>query len=202
MKEFAKKILSDVESSKEFVLHRNGHITHIKNIVDLKIELEQMSEKEFKHHVNQDKNDFANWIKDCIGDEKLSKDFLHSSDKKSMIGLLKSRIDFAISVLENDNKKIMEDEIKQVKEIKKRTNKKLNIESQIKLLEKDLKKSKQIEDIEKKLLDSKLYEDDIRIIPWNEVNPIPVNARIIEFVFGLVVGMLLGIFIARVVWGF
>lgn len=201
MKEFAKKILSDVSSSEEFVLHISGKVRKVKNLIDLKIELGQMSEKEFKHHVRNDRNDFAVWIKDSVGDEKLSRDFLHVSDREAMISLLKSRIDFAISILEEDNKALMKDELKQLKEIEKKSKKKLPVDTQIKLLEKDLKKTKLNEDLEKKILEDKLYDDDVRIIPWDELNPVPVHARIVEFVFGLVIGMLIGLFLARVFWG-
>jgi len=49
---------------------RDGRI--FKNLRELAVALKDMSEETFKHHVNEGKNDFANWIKDIIKDIRLA----------------------------------------------------------------------------------------------------------------------------------
>ena len=48
----------------------NGPI--LKNLEDLKNALKKISEETFKCHVNKEKNDFANWIKNALGDRILA----------------------------------------------------------------------------------------------------------------------------------
>jgi hypothetical protein len=65
----AKGILIDVPESKFFTLH-DGRV--IKNLSELKVAMEQMSEEMFRQHVRKGNNDFANWIRDVIGDRELA----------------------------------------------------------------------------------------------------------------------------------
>ncbi len=44
----------------------------LKNLQELKVALENMNDDSYRYHVNQEKNDFANWIKDIFGEEKLA----------------------------------------------------------------------------------------------------------------------------------
>ena len=49
-----------------------------------------MTDDIFKHHVNEMKNDFANWIKDVFKEEKLAKELFKTTDKdKTQIIILK-----------------------------------------------------------------------------------------------------------------
>lgn len=201
MKEFAKKILSDVSVSKEFILNHDGKRRKIKNLIDLRIELESMTDAQFKQHSNTSKNDFSKWIDHCVGDSKLAKDLMNVDNRSSALSLIVSRIDFAISILEKENASLIKDEMKQLQKISSKMKDKPKISTQINLLEKDLKRSKELADIEKRLIDD-AYENDLKIIPWDKINPIPANARLAEFVFGLVVGLLIGIVLGRFFWGF
>ncbi len=201
MKEFVKKILSDVNLKEEFILHHGGRVRKVKNLIDLRIELESMPNEEFYHHVNSDKNDFANWIESAIGDDKLAKDLKEVDSKEDMLNLIKSRIDFAITIIEKENDELIKNEMREIQKISKaKTPQK--IKTEIDLLEKDIKKIKTNLDIEKKVLNEKLYDNDLEIIPWNKLNPVPANARIIEFLFGFVVGLILGLLIAKSYFGF
>jgi hypothetical protein len=49
----------------------NGRV--LKNLHELANALVSMDEQTFSHHVNRDKNDFANWIQGVFKDEKLAK---------------------------------------------------------------------------------------------------------------------------------
>jgi len=48
----------------------NGPI--LRNLKDLKNALKKISEETFKYHVNKEKNDFANWVKNVLGDKILA----------------------------------------------------------------------------------------------------------------------------------
>jgi hypothetical protein len=74
----AEKRLGDVVDDKQFWCH-DGH--YLKNLQELETALEQMTEDTFSYHVNEKKSDFSNWVRDVIGDEKLSRDLRKSVTK-------------------------------------------------------------------------------------------------------------------------
>ena len=65
------KYLSNVPEDKVFWL-QNG--TKIRNLKELLVSLRTMREEAFISHVNKDKNDFKEWTKHVVKDEKLAKD--------------------------------------------------------------------------------------------------------------------------------
>lgn len=67
----ARKWLEDVPQGKQFWCHDGRYL---KNLPELEAALKQMTEETFRYHVNETKSDFSNWVKDVIGDEKLSRD--------------------------------------------------------------------------------------------------------------------------------
>ena|SRR3990170_5888201 len=67
----ALKILGDVPEDKVFWCS-DGRV--LKNLAELSIALAEMSDETFSYHSNDTKTDFSNWVKDVIGDEKLSID--------------------------------------------------------------------------------------------------------------------------------
>ena len=70
------RIIHDVEGEKRFFCH-DGYV--IKNLDELAKYLNRMTEEVFQYHVNSEKNDFSNWIRDVIGDTKLA-DELRKAD--------------------------------------------------------------------------------------------------------------------------
>jgi hypothetical protein len=63
------------------------------NIAELKSALENMNDTEFRHHVNNDKNDFASWVQDVFGEEKLARNMREVSDREGIIILLDEFLD-------------------------------------------------------------------------------------------------------------
>jgi len=49
-----------------------NHGTVLRNLADLSAALSDMSAEEFAHHVNGEKNDFATWTEDVLGDATLA----------------------------------------------------------------------------------------------------------------------------------
>lgn len=80
-KETASKFLSDVPESNKFWCN-NGEA--LSNLKDLKNALVNMNEETFSHHVNQEKNDFSNWINDVIGDGELANEVRMAKSKSDL----------------------------------------------------------------------------------------------------------------------
>jgi hypothetical protein len=76
--EIALKILGDVPDDKKFYCS-DGRV--LKNLGELNKALAEMSEETFNYHSNAVKSDFSNWVKDVIGDEKLSLDLKKAGNR-------------------------------------------------------------------------------------------------------------------------
>ena len=67
----AKQKLTAINAENELCFWiNNGPI--LRNLKDLKNALKKISEETFKYHVNKEKNDFANWVKNVLGDKILA----------------------------------------------------------------------------------------------------------------------------------
>src|SRR3989338_6664472 len=88
-KDEAKKYLGDCSPEQSFWVN-NGPI--VKNLDELSHALPELSNDIFSHHVNNDNNDFSNWIRDIIGDQKLANDIISSRNKESMLKKLNTRL--------------------------------------------------------------------------------------------------------------
>ena len=83
------KLLKEAPAGKYFYVH-NGMT--IRNLDELAVALDLMDKKIFEYHVNQNKNDFSNWIKEIIKEEGLAKELM---DIKGIYNrIYKHQIDF------------------------------------------------------------------------------------------------------------
>jgi len=96
-KTIAEERLADVPQEKRFWCS-DGRV--LKSLPELGVALKQMDEETFRHHSSESRNDFSNWVRDVIGDEKLSRDLLKSTTQaqaaKSIddsVAWLKSKIE-------------------------------------------------------------------------------------------------------------
>jgi len=71
-------LLGDVPDEHVFRCH-DGSI--FRNMRELGDGLEAISDETFVFHANADKNDFSNWVRDIIKDEKLARDLSKASDR-------------------------------------------------------------------------------------------------------------------------
>jgi len=83
------KLLKDVPHKFSFYVC-NGKI--LKNVGELRDELKTMDDGTFTHHVNQEKNDFSNWINDIIKDKKLAKDLRNATNTQKALITVENRI--------------------------------------------------------------------------------------------------------------
>jgi hypothetical protein len=90
-REEAKRLLSSVPDYHAFVCC-DGRI--VRNIRDLGKTLAHMADDTFGYHANQNKNDFSQWVKDVIGDDKLARHLGRTSDRKHTLKELSHRITF------------------------------------------------------------------------------------------------------------
>ena len=64
----------------------------IKNLYELASELASMDEEVFRHHVNDERNDFHNWILHIVRDEHLAQVFSEIRDRRLMLAAVEKRI--------------------------------------------------------------------------------------------------------------
>ena len=86
-KETNKRLIKNkkINPSNYFVL-RNGNL--IPDLYELIAQLEKMDSKTFRYHVNDKKNDFAQWIEDVFGDKKLANTLRTTKNKDETISIL------------------------------------------------------------------------------------------------------------------
>ncbi|MBR9699499.1 hypothetical protein GOV09_03535 [Candidatus Woesearchaeota archaeon] len=89
--EYAEHLLATAPSDKNFHIF-NGPMVHC--IEELHQALRQISEEQFKHHKNNSKNDFYNWILLVVGDIKLANDIARAKTKQTMLKRIDERISY------------------------------------------------------------------------------------------------------------
>jgi hypothetical protein len=81
--------LHDVHPDHVFRVKSGGTI---KNLYELASELSSMDEEVFQHHVNEEKNDFHNWVLHIIRDEHLAGVLAQIKDRRLMLEAVEKRI--------------------------------------------------------------------------------------------------------------
>ena len=77
--------LEDVHPEEIFMTGA-GH--EIKNLKQLLKVLNEISEDSFNHHVNEKKNDFANWVRDVFENKELASELSKEKTKEGIINVL------------------------------------------------------------------------------------------------------------------
>jgi hypothetical protein len=91
MHEEAKRKLSDVPPDNNFRM-KTGE--EIKNLYELLKTLKNTSQENFSHHVNDEKNDFAQWIRHSVGDSELADKLMTVKDLETTKNIIEDRISF------------------------------------------------------------------------------------------------------------
>lgn len=100
-KEQAEKLLSDVGSGVVFFLHSGGVL---KSMSELHQALKAMPKETFCFHVTKERNDFANWIRDIIGDVDLAKSLTRIRTKGTAVKKIGDRIKALEKAAQKDTK--------------------------------------------------------------------------------------------------
>ena len=85
----AAKYLDDVDARYFFYLTSGQYL---KNVKELSSALENMSDHVFNFHVNSQKNDFYNWVKDVIKDDQLAGSIKDVRQRVAMAKKINQRI--------------------------------------------------------------------------------------------------------------
>ncbi len=85
-----RRVLKNAGSDKAFWLKNGQMIINLKELFD---SVNQMSDLDFEYHVNKEKNDFVNWIKNVLGEEDLAKKMVRYKSKLPFISILKYHIE-------------------------------------------------------------------------------------------------------------
>jgi hypothetical protein len=64
----------------------------LRNLEELHMALNEMSDDTFKYHVNEEKNDFHNWVKDIFNDAVLANDLLGARTKEMAHKKVRTRV--------------------------------------------------------------------------------------------------------------
>ena len=96
-KTIAENRLGDVPQGHQFWC-QDGCV--LKSLPELGSALKQMDEETFRHHSNESRNDFSNWVRDVIGDEKLGRDLLKSTTQAQAVKSVDDRIAWLKSKIE------------------------------------------------------------------------------------------------------
>jgi dipeptidase len=91
----ARKILG--ECSEDKVFWANDGKT-LKKLADLETALKEMSDDTFGYHVNAEKNDFAKWVDEVIGDQRLAADLTKAASRLQAARAVGTRISFLLRV--------------------------------------------------------------------------------------------------------
>lgn len=82
--------LQDVPAENAFWV-QDGRV--LKNLDELHMALSEMSDETFQHHVNDEKNDFHNWVRDIVNDQMLAKELAKVKDRKAAHKRVKARVE-------------------------------------------------------------------------------------------------------------
>jgi len=82
------KFKKDVPPDKILHLHNDMLVVNPKSLYS---EIEAMKETDFKFHVNENKNDFADWIRNAVNDEELADNLAQAKTKEEIMKFLDMR---------------------------------------------------------------------------------------------------------------
>ena len=87
--EQAKHYLRDLDPDVSFWVNDGAVIANLRSLPK---ELKKLSLDQFRFHVNKDKNDFANWVDQVIGDRSLARSIAKIKTKPTFVKKVSSRV--------------------------------------------------------------------------------------------------------------
>jgi hypothetical protein len=91
LKQDAERFLADVPEENVF---RCCDGSTLRNMKELGHAFNNIGEESFIYHANAEKNDFSNWVKDVIRDEKLARDLTKSRSQSQAAKAVADRMSF------------------------------------------------------------------------------------------------------------
>ncbi len=90
-KEVYRARLKDVMAEMKFRCNDGSELTNLEELANA---LRSMPEETYNHHVTEQKNDFSNWIRDCVQDAALAKQLIKVTHKDQAQEIVQERIDW------------------------------------------------------------------------------------------------------------
>jgi hypothetical protein len=90
-KQIAKARLTNVPEEKRFWVNDGRYLNSLE---ELKAAFDTMTEETYLFHVNENKSDFAKWVDEVIGDDKLAADLKKSAKRAAASLAVAARIKF------------------------------------------------------------------------------------------------------------
>jgi len=90
-KQIAAARLANVPEEKRFWVNDGRYLNSLE---DLKTALDGMTDETYTFHVNENKSDFAKWVDEVIGDDKLAADLKKSARRAAASLAVAARIKF------------------------------------------------------------------------------------------------------------
>jgi hypothetical protein len=92
-KEQVQKLLSRVPEEYAFWCHDGSVYRDMKELAE---GLVKMPDEVFAYHANPEKNDFSNWVRDMIKDDKLADDLALATSQAQAAGCVANRVTYLI----------------------------------------------------------------------------------------------------------
>jgi hypothetical protein len=96
LRQDAERLLGDVPEEYAFRCSDGGVF---RNMRELGVALDNMTDETFAYHSSQSKSDFGSWVADMIKDEKLARDLRKSANRAQGAKSVQNRIAFLNSKL-------------------------------------------------------------------------------------------------------
>ena len=88
-KQDAARVLDDTSEDKRFFCH-DGCVS--RNLNELAECLDHITDDSYRHHVTSAKNDFSNWVRDVLGDDKLANDLSLCANGADAVKAVRGRV--------------------------------------------------------------------------------------------------------------
>lgn len=164
--------------------------TVIKDLFELSKKLDSMPEEVFKHHVNDERNDFYNWIKDVVKRKRLAEAVKGIKEKNKMKSIVSENVQTdVLKKMSNNSSRSKKTDVKKEKR-KKRA-------------EKSSKSPKKIEkgSSEKEKSVSEAKDQDAKKEDFAGSEDRKIYARytsgLVDFFFGVMIGVLMTLLITN-----
>ena len=89
--EQAESFLRQLDTEKSFWVNNGAVLT---NLEEFSNELQSIEPEQFSHHVTREKNDFANWISEVIGDQTLARTLSRAKTPRTVAQTVDKRLNY------------------------------------------------------------------------------------------------------------
>ena len=178
------KLLMNVEDEKAFFIDGKS----IKSLKELVLELKIMNEDVFRRYVNDEKNDFANWIKYVFGEEEFARKIYATKDRKEIINILNNEVEMA----EKQDKKVVDFEFSKTEGTSEAKKENIEIVEEKKVERLETNIAERVEQSEQSQENQETSENAVKRAITTENLP-KTKKPIIYFIIGFLLGLFIGI---------